>query len=136
MSPEYNFHLKISAQDPYEASKLRDFILRIRGVEEITPLDQFKVSGGAGKEGILTLVDLTLPIGEVIKRWREVRGLRPVDVVRQAGSPLSKGYYSELEHGKIKNPGDTYLGLIATTLGISKEDLRLHKLPPDKSDSE
>jgi len=137
MSPEYNFHLKIDVQNAQEAVDLRDFILRIRDVKEITPLDRFRVEGGAENKDILTVIDLTTPIGQVVKEWREERGLKQIDVVRQAaGRPMSKGYYSQLEKGLIKNPSDAHLEQIAVVLGITKEDLRLHRLPPKISSTE
>lgn len=131
MSPEYNFHLKINAKGDAEALNLRNFMLRIRGVESLEPIDQFRIKTEAG-EASLNIVDLNIPVGQVIKRWREARMMRPIDVVREVGSPLSKSYYSQLENGQIKKPSDSHLERIASALRISKDDILLRRMPLEK----
>lgn len=130
MSPEYNFHLKISASGIEEASALREFLLRVRGVEEIAPIDQFRVALAQKRVASQAFIDLATPLGQVVRAWREERGMKLTDLAKQAGRPITKGYISSLEHGKIKQPGDTHLVHLASTLGISVEDILLRRMPP------
>jgi transcriptional regulator with XRE-family HTH domain len=63
-------------------------------------------------------VDLSIPIGTVVRAWREARELSVTELALRSGRPVTKGYVSELENGKIHNPGSTHLNRIASTLGI------------------
>jgi transcriptional regulator with XRE-family HTH domain len=62
--------------------------------------------------------DLSIPVGTVVRAWREARKLSVTELAQRAGRPVTKGYVSELENGKIHNPGSTHLNRIASTLGI------------------
>ncbi|MCO3072300.1 helix-turn-helix transcriptional regulator [Pseudomonas aeruginosa] len=64
--------------------------------------------------------DVTMAIGENIRKARERKGLRQEQVAEMAGIPLST--YKNYEHGKQPPPGDR-LGAIARTLGVSADEL-------------
>ncbi len=49
------------------------------------------------------------PLGDVVKAWREARGLTVTELANRAGEPISKGYISEVENNKIRKPNDEYL---------------------------
>ena len=56
------------------------------------------------------------------------------DLVLQSsalGKKISKGYLSELESGKIKNPNIQTLSQLAEALGISVWDIYIRNLPED-----
>jgi transcriptional regulator with XRE-family HTH domain len=63
-------------------------------------------------------VDLNIPIGTVVRAWREAKALSVTEFAERAGSPVTKSYLSELENGRIHNPGAIHLERIASTLGI------------------
>jgi transcriptional regulator with XRE-family HTH domain len=63
-------------------------------------------------------VDLNIPIGTVVRAWREAKALSVTEFAERAGRPVTKSYLSELENGKINNPGAIHLERIASTLGI------------------
>jgi transcriptional regulator with XRE-family HTH domain len=63
-------------------------------------------------------VDLHIPIGAVVRAWREAKKLSVTEFAERAGSPVTKSYLSELENGRIHNPGATHLERIASTLSI------------------
>jgi transcriptional regulator with XRE-family HTH domain len=63
-------------------------------------------------------VDLNIPIGAAVRAWREARELTVTECAQRAGRPVTKSYLSELENGKIQNPGATHLERIANTLQI------------------
>ena len=63
-------------------------------------------------------VDLNIPIGAAVRAWREARELTVTECALRAGRPVTKSYLSELENGKIQNPGAIHLERIANTLGI------------------
>jgi len=63
-------------------------------------------------------VDLNISIGAAVRAWRETRELTVTECALRAGRPITKSYLSELENGKIQNPGATHLERIASTLGI------------------
>ncbi len=68
-------------------------------------------------------------LGDVIKAWREVRGLTLTELAARCGDPISKGYISEVENNKIRQPNDEYLIRIAKALDIPVEYLVLRCLP-------
>jgi transcriptional regulator with XRE-family HTH domain len=63
-------------------------------------------------------VDLNIPIGAAVRAWREARKLSVTELAQHAGRPVTKSYLSELENGKIQNPGALHVNRIASTLGI------------------
>ncbi len=129
MSPEYNFHLKMNVADAQEASTLREFLMRVRGVESLEPVDQFKVGTTPGQSSVQNLIDLTTSVGQVVKAWREERGMNSTELAAKAGRPITKGYLSQLEHGKIQRPGANHLNNLAEALGISVDDILAHRIP-------
>src|SRR5205085_4052446 len=72
-----------------------------------------------------------IPLGDVIKAWREARGLTVTELAARAGEPISKGYISEVENNKIRKPNDEYLIRIAAALDIPIEYLVLRRLPEE-----
>jgi transcriptional regulator with XRE-family HTH domain len=75
---------------------------------------------------------LDVPIGEVVKAWREYRGLSVTEFAERAGIP--KAYVSELEHLRIDRPGTKRMGELAAGLGINYWDLVQRRLPPETGD--
>jgi transcriptional regulator with XRE-family HTH domain len=63
-------------------------------------------------------VDLSIPIGTVVRAWREARGLTVTGLAEKAGRPITKGYLSELEHNKTLHPGNVHLTQLARALEI------------------
>lgn len=76
-------------------------------------------------------IDWKVPIGTVIKTWREKRQLSLSELVVLAGSPISVPYLSQLESTKTKNPGNEHLDKLALALGIPVSWLVNRKLPKD-----
>lgn len=71
---------------------------------------------------------LEIPLGEVVKSWREHRGLSVTEFAERAG--ISKAYVSELEHRKIETPGKKRMSQLATGLAIDYWDLVQRRMPP------
>lgn len=84
------------------------------------------------------LVDnaLDVPMGTVVRAWREARELPITKLAQLAGLPVTKDYLSKLEHGKIRQAGRHHRGKIAEALGIQEEDLVLRRMPPENASSQ
>jgi transcriptional regulator with XRE-family HTH domain len=67
------------------------------------------------------------PIGQVVKAWRIASRLSGTELAARAGLP--KAYISQVEHGKVHQPGDENLTRIASALEIPVEDIVLRHLP-------
>ena len=74
---------------------------------------------------------LRIPLGEVVRAWREFRGWSPTELAHRAG--LTKGHLSEIEHNRIRRPRDEQLAKLAGALGISFWDLHAHRLPGEST---
>jgi transcriptional regulator with XRE-family HTH domain len=61
------------------------------------------------------------PVGEIIRRQRELAELSMRQVAAMAG--ISNPYLSQIEHG-LRAPSEAVLSTIAATLGVSRETLR------------
>jgi transcriptional regulator with XRE-family HTH domain len=61
------------------------------------------------------------PVGEIIRRQRELADLSMRQVAAMAG--ISNPYLSQIEHG-LRAPSEAVLETIAATLGVSPETLR------------
>src|SRR5476649_455951 len=129
MSPEFNYILTINTIDEAEAGSLQSLIERIRGVERITPL--IRESGGLDNIDTSS-IDLSIPIGSVIKAWRKHQGLTLQQLGEKAG--LKKGYLSLLENNRVHMPTSKNLGSITSGLGLEPIDLLLRKMPGQNSD--
>jgi transcriptional regulator with XRE-family HTH domain len=71
---------------------------------------------------------INLPsIGQVVKAWRLVRRLSVTELGIRAGLP--RAYISQVEHGKVHQPGDENLARIANALKIPVEYLVVRRLP-------
>src|SRR6266849_2652021 len=75
-------------------------------------------------------------LGEVVKAWRAARELTVTELAARAGKPITKGYISEVEHNKIRQPNDEYLIRIATALDIPALYLVTRRLPNELSSEE
>jgi len=95
---------------------------------EIIPLSQEmpQLSSAEGGE-----IDFTVPVGKIVKLWRDFRGLTATALAIEAG--VSKAYLSEVETGRILRPREARLKLIADALGIPIENFITRKLPPEQS---
>ena len=70
---------------------------------------------------------LEIPIGDVVKAWREHRGLSATEFAARTGIP--KAYISELEHRKIATPGKKRMAQLAAGLGIDYWSLVQRQMP-------
>ena len=68
-------------------------------------------------------------LGEVIRAWRTAYGWTVTELARRTG--VSKGYISQVEHGKILQPKLEQLARIANALGITEWDLINRRLPDE-----
>ncbi len=66
-------------------------------------------------------------IGRVVKAWRVDHKLTGTALAARAGLP--KAYISQVEHGKVHQPGDQNLARIASALEIPVEYLVVRRLP-------
>lgn len=73
---------------------------------------------------------LETTIGKVVRAWRQHRGLSITELAARAGSPITKGYVSQLERDKIRTPGNEKLGQLARALEISVRDIVNRVMPP------
>ena len=74
--------------------------------------------------------DLSIPVGAVVRAWREHRGWNLTELAEAAGPPITKGYLSQLERGVIKQPRSRQkVNQIASALGISEWDLHARRMP-------
>ncbi len=67
------------------------------------------------------------PIGQVVKAWRLALELSVTELGIRAGLP--RAYISQVEHGKVHQPGDENLARIASALKIPVEYLIVRRLP-------
>jgi transcriptional regulator with XRE-family HTH domain len=68
-----------------------------------------------------------IPIGDVVRAWREFRGLSSTKLADKAGVRLS--YLSEIEHNRTINPKAEYLEKLALALEVPLEDIYGRRLP-------
>lgn len=82
------------------------------------------------KHGGLPIADVPdRLIGEVVRAWREWKGLTLTALADLAGSPVSKSYLSSLENGRIQSPGRLHLIRIADALDLPVSVLMTRRLP-------
>ena len=55
-------------------------------------------------------------IGATVKMWRKKRGLTVTNLAKKTG--FTKGYLSQLENDRIRNPNDEHMIEIAKALSI------------------
>ena len=75
--------------------------------------------------------ELIIPVGEVIRNWREFRGLSITELAEMA--KLSKGYISQVENDKIKRPSDQQLAKLAGALEIEVWDIIARRMPGNQA---
>lgn len=68
-------------------------------------------------------------IGAVVQAWREALGLTLTQLAERAGRPITKGYLSQVERGKIQRPGEGHMQKLAAALGLSVSDLETRRMP-------
>lgn len=66
-------------------------------------------------------------IGEILKAWREYRGMRPAELAKIIGA--SRSYIHQIETGEIKQP-NKYLTPILQALDLTASDVYEFKGPP------
>lgn len=59
-----------------------------------------------------------VPLGQVVRAWRLHRNLSYGKLVEKGGTPLSKGYLSQLECNKIRQPGSKHMEALTKGLEI------------------
>ena len=74
--------------------------------------------------------NLLIPIGEVVKAWREFRQLKLTELARR--SQLTRGYISQLEHNRIRQPDNDHLAKLAGALQIGVWDLVARRMPSEQ----
>jgi transcriptional regulator with XRE-family HTH domain len=80
--------------------------------------------------------DLSIPVGAVVRAWRQHRGWSLTELAEVAGPPITKGYLSQLERGLIKQPRSRQkLDQIARALGVSGWDLHARHMPGENLES-
>ncbi len=72
-----------------------------------------------------------ISLGEVVKAWRQARGLTVTGLAARAG--MAKGYISEVENNKIRRPNDDQLIRLADAMSIPVLYLVNRRLPEDLS---
>jgi transcriptional regulator with XRE-family HTH domain len=77
-------------------------------------------------------VDLNIPIGTVVRAWRDARKFTVTQLAEKAGRPVTKGYLSELEHNKTLHPGNVHLKKLADALEIPVRYL-INRYFPDEA---
>ena len=75
-------------------------------------------------------------IGDTVRAWREARDLNVTELARRCGSPITKGYLSQLEHNKVRQPSEDHLMRIAAALKIPVLFLVTRRLPSELSHDE
>ncbi len=74
---------------------------------------------------------LRIPLGRVIRAWRQAQGLTLEDLASRAGSPFSRGYLSQLENDRIHTPGEEKLAQLAAALGVDPLVLVTRQFPDE-----
>ncbi len=74
---------------------------------------------------------LDLPVGELIRAWREFRGWTLTQLAARAD--LKKGHVSEIETGKIARPNRATLKRLAQALMIDEWSLHTRQRPPHET---
>jgi transcriptional regulator with XRE-family HTH domain len=69
-----------------------------------------------------------IPIGDVVRAWRQFRGFSSTKLADRAGVRLS--YLSEIEHNRTINPKEEYLEKLALALEVPLEDIYGRRMPP------
>lgn len=69
----------------------------------------------------MTTDDATGPLGEMIRKQRELASMTMRQLATMAG--ISNPYLSQIEHG-VREPSHTVLRQIARSLGLDADDLR------------
>ena len=70
-----------------------------------------------------------IPVGEVIRAWREARGLTQAQLAERVGGRTGQGHVSQVETGGIAGPDPFLLMKIADALDISPEVLHMRRFP-------
>lgn len=73
--------------------------------------------------------------GQTVREWRMARKVTVAVLAERAGTLISTAYISQLETGRIKNPGDEYVRRLAEGLKISPGHI-LCRVGPSEADFE
>lgn len=60
-------------------------------------------------------------VGKKLKKVRKEKGLRQIDVAKKVGCSLT--WYSQIEQGKVTNPGSLFMNKIANVLGLDPSEV-------------
>lgn len=113
MSPEYNFTLRADVEGIDQAIKLQEAVSMIKGVVSI----EF-VAPGSVSDFDPAKCNLDLSFGAVVQKWRESTGMTLSEFAKLA--KLTKGYVSEVERDRIKNPGSKSRKKFSVALGYTR----------------
>jgi transcriptional regulator with XRE-family HTH domain len=61
---------------------------------------------------------LSVPLGDVVRAWRLIRQLTLDELAARAGSRFTRGYLSQVENGRIRNPANQKILLLARALDV------------------
>src|SRR5205814_1976392 len=75
-----------------------------------------------------------ISIGEVVRAWREYRGLTPSELLARTSGAISKAYLFQLENDIIHRPSDKKLKAIAQALDVPPTYLITRQFPEMKED--
>jgi transcriptional regulator with XRE-family HTH domain len=73
-----------------------------------------------------------IPVGEVVRAWREARHLTQTQLAERVGGRTGQGHISQLETSSISSPDPRLLMRIAAALDISPLVLHLRRFPGDE----
>jgi hypothetical protein len=72
-----------------------------------------------------------VPMGEVVKAWRQEKEMRQIDVIRGTRGQISKAYLSEIESGSIREVNPERLDALAMGLQVPISMLQARILPDE-----
>src|SRR5947209_7556235 len=76
---------------------------------------------------------LRVPLGDVVRAWRQARKLTLAELATAAGPAFTRGYLSQLENGGIQHPSGQKLAQLATALEVDPLILVLRQFPDEVS---
>jgi transcriptional regulator with XRE-family HTH domain len=85
----------------------------------------------------VSLEDFALiPVGAVVKAWRDEKGIKAIDIVRATGGKISITFLSQLEGGSKRSLIPEKAEIIAPALGVSRTILESRILPGEEAEEE
>jgi transcriptional regulator with XRE-family HTH domain len=79
---------------------------------------------------------LRVPLGQVVRAWRQERKLTLEALATAAGTGFTRGYLSQVETGSIQNPSGEKLAALAAALQVDPLVLVLRQFPGETQTNE